>query len=94
MRFLCFRLCSKTKNSAVHEPTRPEEKPTVVEKSNGASTRREQLASVRDSIGMRDGSKRNTEPERKISIDQYSHVFIDEYASSTPGSTVDSERNC
>ena len=96
MRFLCFRLCSKTKNIAVHEPTLPEEKPTADEKSNDAS--------VRDSISMRDGSQKNIEPkrklsrshgERKISVDQFSHAFIDEYASSSaPGSPVDSKRNC
>ena len=77
MRFSCLRLCSKSKTPAVHEPTLPEKKSTVVEKSI---------------IG--DESNRNTQPGRKISIDQYSHVFIDEYASSNPGSAADSERNC
>ena len=83
MRFLCIRLCSKSKTPAVHEPTLPEEKPTVVENSD-----------------IRDGPSntppgRNSPKDRKISIDQYSHVFIDEYASSSAqGSDVDSERNC
>ena len=78
MRFLCFRLCSKSKTPAVHEPTLPEEKSTVIEKSNS-----------------RDGSKRDTQTERKISVDQYSHVFTDEYAiSSASDCALGSKRDC
>ena len=78
MRFSCFRLCSKSKTPAVHEPTLPEKKSTVIEKSNS-----------------RDGSKRDTQTERKISVDQYSHVFTDEYAiSSASDCALSSKRDC
>ena len=61
MRIGCPRICSRAKNTAVHEPELTEKTVSV------------------QSLAIE--SQKNEAENRKISIDQFSHVFDDEYAS-------------
>ena len=85
MRFLCCRICSKSKKTAVYESTLAEENSTLDEKSK-----------IRDGP---DGPKMKTQWTRTKSkasvLSEDFHIeWTDEYASSSSDSVISSNRNC
>ena len=85
MRFLCCRICSKSKKPAVYESTLVEQNSTLGEKFN-----------IRDGP---DGHKTMTQRPRKMSkasvlSKDFHSEWTDEYASSSSDSVISSDRNC